>query len=43
MFCQNCSDERYVTQSVNTPLQTGDAIGYIGAPRQFGIAASRQF
>ncbi|MEA1617442.1 TonB-dependent receptor [Erythrobacter sp. T5W1-R] len=43
VFCQNCSDERYVTQSVNTPLQTGDAIGYIGAPRQFGIAASRQF
>jgi outer membrane receptor protein involved in Fe transport len=43
LFCQNCSDERYVTQAVNTPLQTGDAIGYIGAPRQFGISASRQF
>lgn len=43
VFCQNCSDERYVTQAVNTPLQTGDAIGYIGAPRQFGISVTRQF
>lgn len=43
IFCQNCSDERYITQAVNTPLQTGDAIGYIGAPRQFGLSASRQF
>jgi len=42
-FCQNCSDERYITQAVNTPLQTGDAIGYVGAPRQYGISASRAF
>lgn len=43
VFCQNCSDERYITQAVNTPLQTGDAIGYVGAPRQYGISASRAF
>ena len=42
-FCQNCTDARYVTQAVNTPLQTGDVLGYIGAPRQFGLSASRQF
>lgn len=42
-YCQNCSNSRYVTQAVNTPLQTGDVVGFVGAPRQFGIALSGRF
>ena len=42
-FCQNCGDARYITQAVNTPLQTGDVIGYVGAPRTFGVSLSGRF
>jgi iron complex outermembrane recepter protein len=37
LWCQNCTDERYVTQHFNSPLQTGDFNGYVSAPRTFGV------
>jgi len=43
VWCQNCTDERYVTQHFNTPLQGGvpgspdDRNAYVAAPRTYGV------
>ncbi|NKI15913.1 TonB-dependent receptor [Spongiibacter sp. KMU-166] len=42
-FVQNLTEENYVTTHFNTPLQGSDINGYIGAPRTFGLSASREF
>jgi outer membrane receptor protein involved in Fe transport len=36
VWCQNCSDERYITQHFNSPLQGTDSNGYVAAPRTYG-------
>ncbi|WP_226662324.1 TonB-dependent receptor [Microbulbifer aggregans] len=42
-WCQNCSDERYVTQHFNGPLQGADANGYVSAPRTYGVTLRGSF
>ncbi|WOX05285.1 TonB-dependent receptor [Microbulbifer pacificus] len=42
-WCQNCSDERYVTQHFNSPLQGNDANGYVSAPRTYGVTLRGSF
>ncbi|WP_317932256.1 TonB-dependent receptor [Halioxenophilus sp. WMMB6] len=42
-WCQNCSDERYVTQHFNSPLQGPDANGYVSAPRTYGLTLRGSF
>jgi iron complex outermembrane recepter protein len=42
-WCQNCSDERYVTQHFNSPLQGTDANGYVSAPLTYGITLRVSF
>jgi iron complex outermembrane receptor protein len=42
-WCQNCSDERYVTQHFNSPLQGADANGYVSAPLTYGITLRMSF
>lgn len=47
LWCQNCSDERYVTQHFNSPLQNvGDDYdfnGYVSAPRTYGVTVRGEF
>ncbi|WP_373078439.1 TonB-dependent receptor [Zhongshania sp.] len=49
IWCQNCSDERYVTQHFNTPLQGGisgspdDHNAYVAAPRTYGVTLRGEF
>lgn len=47
LWCQNCSDERYVTQHFNTPLQNigedYDFNGYVSAPRTYGVTLRGEF
>ena len=47
LWCQNCTDERYVTQHFNTPLQNlGDDYdhnGYVSAPLMYGITLRGHF
>ena len=42
-WCQNCSDERYVVQHFNSPLQTGDSNGYVSVPRTYGLTFRGSF
>ena len=42
-WCQNCSDERYVTQHFNSPLQGDDSNGYVSAPRTYGVTLRGAF
>lgn len=42
-WCQNCSDERYVTQHFNSPLQGADANGYVSAPLTYGVTLRMSF
>jgi len=42
-WCQNCSDERYVTQHFNSPLQGVDANGYVSAPLTYGVTLRMSF
>ncbi|POP52768.1 TonB-dependent receptor [Zhongshania marina] len=47
LWCQNCTDERYVTQHFNSPLQNvGDDYdynGYVSAPRTYGVTLRGAF
>ena len=36
-WCQNCTDERYVVQHFNSPLQGTDRNAYVSAPLTFGV------
>lgn len=36
LWCQNCTDERYIVQHFNSPLQGTDSNGYVAAPRTYG-------
>jgi outer membrane receptor protein involved in Fe transport len=42
-WCQNCSDERYVVQHFNTPLQGADANGYVSVPLTYGLTLRVSF
>lgn len=42
-WCQNCSDERYVTQHFNSPLQGTDSNGYVSAPLTYGLTLRMSF
>ncbi|MBB6095405.1 outer membrane receptor protein involved in Fe transport [Povalibacter uvarum] len=42
-WCQNCSDERYVVQHFNTPLQGTDANGYVSVPLTYGLTLRVSF
>ncbi|WP_295801747.1 TonB-dependent receptor [uncultured Microbulbifer sp.] len=42
-WCQNCTDQRYVTQHFNSPLQGPDANGYVSAPRTYGVTLRGSF
>jgi iron complex outermembrane receptor protein len=42
-WCQNCSDERYVTQHFNSPLQGADSNGYVSAPLTYGVTLRMSF
>lgn len=42
-WCQNCSDERYISQHFNSPLQDGDANAYVVAPRTYGLTLRGSF
>ena len=42
-WCQNCSDERYVTQHFNSPLQGPDSNGYVSAPLTYGLTLRMSF
>lgn len=42
-WCQNCSDERYISQHFNSPLQAGDANAYVVAPRTYGLTLRSSF
>ncbi|MFV8819389.1 TonB-dependent receptor [Haliea sp. E17] len=42
-WCQNCSDERFVTQHFNSPLQSGDANAYVYFPRTYGLTLRGSF
>ena len=40
LWCQNCTDERFITQHFNSPLQERDGTathGYVAAPKTFGL------
>jgi iron complex outermembrane recepter protein len=47
LWCQNCTDERYVTQHFNSPLQNlGDDYdhnAYVSAPRTYGVTLRGNF
>lgn len=47
VWCQNCTDERYVTQHFNSPLQNvGDDYdynGFVSAPRTYGLTIRGMF
>ncbi|WP_226016433.1 TonB-dependent receptor [Novosphingobium sp. FKTRR1] len=42
-YVQNLFDKTYFTYGFNTPLQTGDTNGYLGAPRTYGIRVRASF
>jgi outer membrane receptor protein involved in Fe transport len=42
-WCQNCTDERYVTQHFNSPLQAGDTNGYVSTPMTYGVTVRVSF
>ena len=42
-FIRNATDERYVSQHFNTPLQGDDRNGYVAAPRTFGVSVRKTF
>ena len=42
-WCQNCSDERYVVQHFNSPLQGTDANGYVSMPLTYGLTLRMAF
>ena len=42
-FVRNISDEVYVTQHFNTPLQDIDRNAYLGAPRTYGLMLRKTF
>ncbi|HWK48617.1 MAG TPA: TonB-dependent receptor, partial [Steroidobacter sp.] len=42
-WCQNCSDQRYVTQHFNSPLQGMDSNGYVSAPLTYGVTLRMSF
>ncbi|WP_206606039.1 TonB-dependent receptor [Steroidobacter cummioxidans] len=42
-WCQNCTDQRYVTQHFNSPLQGADANGYVSAPLTYGVTLRMSF
>lgn len=43
LWVQNLTDERYVSQHFNSPLQGTDANAYVSAPRTFGITLRANF
>lgn len=42
-FIRNATDEVYVTQHFNTPLQDIDRNAYLGAPRTYGVMLRKTF
>ncbi|MCW1384745.1 TonB-dependent receptor [Novosphingobium sp. KCTC 2891] len=42
-WVQNLFDQTYFTAAFNTPLQTGDVRGYLGAPRTYGVRLRASF
>ncbi|GFE81848.1 TonB-dependent receptor [Steroidobacter agaridevorans] len=42
-WCQNCTDQRYVIQHFNSPLQGADANGYVSAPLTYGLTLRMSF
>lgn len=42
-FVRNLFNKVYITSHFNTPLQTGDINGYLGAPRTYGITLRGSF
>ena len=42
-WCQNCTDERYVVQHFNSPLQGTDRNAYVSAPLTFGVTFRGEF
>ncbi len=42
-WCQNCTDQRYVTQHFNSPLQGADANGYVSMPLTYGLTLRASF
>jgi iron complex outermembrane recepter protein len=42
-WCQNCTDERYVVQHFNSPLQGTDRNAYVSAPRTYGVSLRGSF
>ncbi len=42
-FVRNLTDERYVVQHFNTPLQGDDRNAYVAAPRTFGVSVRKSF
>lgn len=42
-WVQNLFDKTYFTYGFNTPLQTGDTNGYLGAPRTYGVRVRASF
>src|SRR5690606_22430030 len=42
-WCQNCSDERYVVQHFNSPLQGTDRNAYVSAPLTYGVSLRGSF
>ncbi|RNL67082.1 TonB-dependent receptor [Zhongshania marina] len=43
LWVQNATDERYVTQHFNSPLQGTDANAYVSAPRTYGVSFRAAF
>jgi iron complex outermembrane recepter protein len=42
-WCQNCGDERFVSQHFNSPLQVDDINAYVVAPRTYGLTLRGSF
>lgn len=42
-FVRNLFNTTYITSHFNTPLQTGDINGYLGAPRTYGVTLRGSF
>lgn len=43
LFCENCTDERYLTNNVLAPLNFATLAGYVSSPRYFGLNARYSF
>lgn len=43
LWCQNCTDERYVDQYFVAPLRTDSTKAYAAAPRTYGVTVTQKF